>query len=497
MEATDESPPAFLYASDFFRTNHIFTDGDQTLIRQHLDYAEANLLDIQKLTQDVVDEDRIEDLSRQERELVDRIERCRVALAPIKKLPNDVLRRIFIICCESPTELLSRDSKMMFLITLCQVCSVWRGLALETPLLWSQIKLFCHWRISDPHSVSYVEETVKLWFTRASTCPISFEADVGPHSSTGHGRELRDLVGRVITLPSRYRKLVLKFSSKDMDVLLGKLSPDQLWDLEELETIDVESYINAESLNPPFSPATTFANLKTLLVIGYWDPNNLSSFFPFPRLQRLNIRITMSLALELFQQCPLLETCDIVMKPSDSTTRSRLAYRASYITLPQLRDLWVQFDKTEDFCSFIDQLVLSNLQSLVILASNETVFRPNEMAERVVALSQRSGTPNIRKLYFNRKLVPVLNPGILLRSLPHLEGIVTDGCVTLDEETMEGLATGTIGPCLRNLHAEVEANLVAIIKMAKQRAQNVGLNKLCVTTSRSVLGESGWNDLSC
>ncbi|KIL62373.1 hypothetical protein M378DRAFT_32747, partial [Amanita muscaria Koide BX008] len=87
-------------------------------------------------------EDRIQDLSRQERELVDRIERCRVALAPIKKLSNDVLRRIFIICCESPTELLSRDSKMMFLITLCQVCSAWRGLALETPLLWSQIKLF-------------------------------------------------------------------------------------------------------------------------------------------------------------------------------------------------------------------------------------------------------------------------------------------------------------------------------------------------------------------
>ncbi|TEB37503.1 hypothetical protein FA13DRAFT_913500 [Coprinellus micaceus] len=99
------------------------------------------------------------------------LERCDRLLAPMKKVPDDVLSSIFLACCgpsDSKPQTMSPDHPA---VVASHVCRAWRRLALSTAPLWSKLAIIppSHPRDSTPypeHPYTLMEEAKVRWESR-------------------------------------------------------------------------------------------------------------------------------------------------------------------------------------------------------------------------------------------------------------------------------------------------------------------------------------------
>ncbi|KAH7912621.1 hypothetical protein BJ138DRAFT_1060682 [Hygrophoropsis aurantiaca] len=101
----------------------------------------------------------IQDLQREHHQLQEKIFLTKAYISPIRRLPNELLRQIFMFnfeehpCCAW---------------ILAAVCSLWRRLALSVPKLWSKI------RLNTTQSSS--PDTIRLWLERSGDkVPLDIE----------------------------------------------------------------------------------------------------------------------------------------------------------------------------------------------------------------------------------------------------------------------------------------------------------------------------------
>ncbi|KAH7924933.1 hypothetical protein BV22DRAFT_1012275 [Leucogyrophana mollusca] len=101
----------------------------------------------------------IHELQREHHQLQEKILHTKAYISPIRRLPNELLRHIFMFnfeehaCCAW---------------ILAAVCSLWRRLALSVPKLWSKI------RLNTTQSAS--ADTIRLWLERAGDkVPLDIE----------------------------------------------------------------------------------------------------------------------------------------------------------------------------------------------------------------------------------------------------------------------------------------------------------------------------------
>ncbi|GJJ14768.1 hypothetical protein Clacol_009036 [Clathrus columnatus] len=116
--------------------------------------AEDALAKIIKETKQTIDKYTVEQAAiQQEMTLI------RGLIAPIRRLPSDLLREVFLTCFEH-----SASSAW----TLAAVCSTWRRLALSVPILWSKIRL----ELTQNDS----PDIIRLWVERSGLrCPLDIE----------------------------------------------------------------------------------------------------------------------------------------------------------------------------------------------------------------------------------------------------------------------------------------------------------------------------------
>ncbi|KAF5344352.1 hypothetical protein D9758_013282 [Tetrapyrgos nigripes] len=88
----------------------------------------------------------------QEMVLSKRIDLYRSLLAPIWKVPSDLLAHIFTFCC--PENSFTRDKLDLPALHLSQVCAGWRDLSQSTPSLWSSISIHFS-STNDTHGEEY------------------------------------------------------------------------------------------------------------------------------------------------------------------------------------------------------------------------------------------------------------------------------------------------------------------------------------------------------
>ncbi|KAL0953739.1 hypothetical protein HGRIS_004928 [Hohenbuehelia grisea] len=90
----------------------------------------------------------------------------RNALAPVSRLPPELLARIFLFCATPPTQDdFGGHSSLSWMKEVSHICQHWREVALGCPRLWSNISF------SRPH---WVEEMLK----RSKMAPLSVKADM-------------------------------------------------------------------------------------------------------------------------------------------------------------------------------------------------------------------------------------------------------------------------------------------------------------------------------
>ncbi|KAK1221100.1 hypothetical protein PQX77_016147 [Marasmius sp. AFHP31] len=114
--------------------------------------------------------------------------KCRSLLAPVHRLPAEILAIIFSFCSQ-PNDL-TRPSRFPVVLQIAQVCGRWRNVGLENPSLWSSIRILLKYWKDKPRSLTTLTE---LFMERSKVSPLELElhfyADDASESDLGHGSD--------------------------------------------------------------------------------------------------------------------------------------------------------------------------------------------------------------------------------------------------------------------------------------------------------------------
>ena len=181
-------------------------------------------------------------LKRKRTHIQESIDDFNTILAPVRRLPMDVLGVIFTYCLATHRNSVMSASEAPILLT--QVCHDWRSIALSTPQLWSRLYIptlgrALHFR---PAALPYVlegerrmearTEEVQRWLRLSAACPLAITM-----MPAGDPVSHPPLLDSIIQSSRRWQQFELGFlSPDDSDVLtrLLNLSSDDLCMLREL-----------------------------------------------------------------------------------------------------------------------------------------------------------------------------------------------------------------------------------------------------------------------
>ncbi|KAJ7655924.1 hypothetical protein B0H17DRAFT_374794 [Mycena rosella] len=149
---------------DVLHTNASPSDAEREGIRHLLEGPQAELAD---LTEEIFRlQLLIDDASRKRSQLKQFIDAHLALLSPARRLPDDIVREIFLVSLPSrrnPT--ISVDEAPHL---LCQICRSWRFIALMTPRLWARI----HIVVPPQARIPRLTELVAAWLSRSGSLPL-------------------------------------------------------------------------------------------------------------------------------------------------------------------------------------------------------------------------------------------------------------------------------------------------------------------------------------
>jgi hypothetical protein len=195
-----------------FSLNELLTDSVRFITQEQLAIAQAELCQ--------VDRD-LALLSAKRVHLTNRIGECMVVLAPHKKLPPEILSRIFTFLVSPPAFLPLIDKSSNVRLRLTQICSAWRRIAFATPQLW--YLAFSH-SPQNSTSTSRSFELANAWLTQCSfpglslTVPFEYIAQSLPQDRA----PLDNLITRVVAPHSqRLKRLHTVSTGQGVSALLS------------------------------------------------------------------------------------------------------------------------------------------------------------------------------------------------------------------------------------------------------------------------------------
>ena len=439
------------------RTNRLHSEEEQLHIRNVLLAAESLL---QSGTVDG-------DLRRRE-ETVDLIDRCKIALAPHKRLPPDVLRFIFQICHElkpwfSSTSSWSRADTCLLYIT--HVCSAWRRLALETPALWNNIGVYLS---RDARLEQHIRTLsfARHWFDRAQDMRRSLFIDFDVEAYSPH---LHDSWEQLLEFMAQYDRL----EELDLEYPINSLAlklPDHVWpSIERLHLVrDGERPSEGQQL---FSNFGKLSNLGHLKISGSRYLDGMDRIVPWHQLRTLKVEaVTPSSCLNVLRQSRLLEHCCITLSKELSFTSTVISTKEN-IVLADMDHFEAEFSDGLAVPMFLQPLVMPNIARFCLRRAGPYLPKLSCDMSALIGIIQRSGgMRRIRRLRIDASF-PALDIGIFLELLPSLESISIESGY-LDDNTITRLSTGKLGPRLCDIDLCCLHDADQILSMVESRYQN-------------------------
>ncbi|KAJ6508337.1 hypothetical protein C8R45DRAFT_967086 [Mycena sanguinolenta] len=288
-------------------------------------------------------------------------------LAPIRRIPHDVLLEIFFSCL--PTEhntLIDPDEAPL---VLGRICRHWRQIAYSAPILWSSIQIPCTYEIPSA-------TMVQSWLARSTPCSLS----VSLRDETCNSYvEIHPILVHFLQASSRLRRLELRGKLESFRPLLH-LGPENLLLLKSLRIATVD-YPPAEWDANPLAH-TDILRVPTLddvslRISGVADP--LSYPLPWGKLTRLALVCQASHheeagvlnadgALRVLRRSPNLRHCLLRISAGDPFGMST---DMSPVVLPQLETL--AFTGLCEFQKWISHLDVPKLCSLRVGTKYEEI----------------------------------------------------------------------------------------------------------------------------
>lgn len=154
---------------DLLRTNDIPSESDRTKIKTIVHQGERDLA----LLESEIHETTVllENLRLRQLHLRDQMKVCKRIISPLRRLPAELIREIFHAF---RADIVERSVLRKAILSLSQICSRWREIALSMPGLWSSLDI--HFRSDDDTSFCQ-REFIQMWLGRAKPkTPLYFDS---------------------------------------------------------------------------------------------------------------------------------------------------------------------------------------------------------------------------------------------------------------------------------------------------------------------------------
>ncbi|KAJ7592577.1 hypothetical protein C8J56DRAFT_1045048 [Mycena floridula] len=143
-------------------------------------------------------------------------------LAPIRRLPEDMLREAFVHCLPSneAAATVITDTPLL----LGRICRSWREIALSTPALWASIHVQFFQNFKPPQ-VQRLSKEASAWVARSGACPLTIRVDYG-----GCEDPLAiEFIESLTNLSKRWRSLEIRAPAEWLVWLASLSNSDDLW----------------------------------------------------------------------------------------------------------------------------------------------------------------------------------------------------------------------------------------------------------------------------
>ncbi|KAF8636818.1 hypothetical protein AX17_003241 [Amanita inopinata Kibby_2008] len=386
---------------------------------------------------------------KKEETLIRDIEYYEAALAPHKRLPDDVLREIFIHCADSygrVTIPLGLNEDRPPQLVLSHVCSSWRTLALSTHHLWSNVKVQRPSDLEKPFGASIT------WLQKAGTAPASLELAISGSDSS----KLATLFEGPLRL-GRVTLLDLSIESDGIPKFFA-LDDDALPHVQEIR-LDTAIEDKFPSRVPSFIRHTRY------LRFSREKPDSYALHrvaFPWGQMRHLNCYAPMTATdcLDLLGQTVLLEECRlcVVNEHGDNLELCK------EVKLPKLHVLVVDGGDAENALTRIIKSISAPAMKRLVIEGTLNLGK-----EMIPVLKTRFNLNLLEEIDFcdlSGTEVPI---DALLREATSLRHVVLTEGRNLDENILTGLEKGDLGPCLHTIEIPRECDAQEILNMVEAR----------------------------
>lgn len=397
---------------------------------------------------------RLESFCARRDELLNQTQRYRIAIAPYKRLPPEILREIFVACLPETVHLPPRIDESPLLLT--RICSSWRTLALNTQELWNDFEVALSAR---PFRNNHAMNSLHTWLNRCPDRSLSLKITTAPRAPFPLPGIRHPILPVDLVIPHthRIRKLEMQnISGEQMNALIT-LPLGSFPLLEEVDIFLRDSWMYR--MEPWESTAFRDARkLKSVALRGFDGTFNPAALhLPWEQLRSLHLDTLLSDPVgchAMLRLCSALEEASIrVMRIEDST--SRLIGRLPPTHLPNLQTLFIRFESTAYHGKFIEPFETPSLLTLQTRFDwrNDTLGMDDITTNCYTELISRSGCP-IQRLYIGRNSLE-LDLGGLLSVAKGLKELGLADHVRVPVEVWERMGRRELGVKLERLAMSV------------------------------------------
>ncbi|KAF8345527.1 hypothetical protein F5887DRAFT_1158755, partial [Amanita rubescens] len=345
----------------------------------------------------------------------------------IHKLPAEILQHIFHCCCSSGVLDTRPDPQVQHntVLLLVQVCSRWRQFLLHAPMFWDEVITS-----GNPSQLSLAS----LWLSRAGSLPRSLNITV-----RGSATPIQSLIAR---FPFSSISLIIRGDAE-------KLEFSEI-PIESLFPLKILLLENRKSNSPQLSLGDhSFPNLSVVEIHRYFDPFSALVTSKTIEALRIDMPVPISVCSEILRSATNLQKLDLVVDDAERATSIQ------DVVAPNLTDIILYFQDGYGSGSLISALTAPNLKELRMLTTETLRIILTCDASSFLPKAGQSRMPKLETLSI-AKTTCLIDIGILLRSIPSLHTLGLGSKTILDEDTMQGLASGELGPRLQRMYLRDE-----------------------------------------
>lgn len=396
--------------------------------------------------------------------LLDQISIYRIALAPHKKLPSELLSRIFLHRFAKPIKIHSKGFAALW--QLCQVCVHWREVALRTPGLWTNASIVLGSEVSTENRKTL--RMAETFFSRSGSSLISLRISSEEWANLDFPDQPLNPVCDLLELLAKRLK---KFDIRVPGIELLVLPPSSLGVLgTPIFSVSVKSedrYPVAMGMR-----RRRLRRLGATAMNQYMTPAPNPLYVPWFQLAELHLPFAVTIH-SILRQCTNLVHFGISF-----SHRRPGRTEISQLSLKHLEKLELDFYSIEQAVWFLNPLVLPLLRDLKI---HYQTGSENLMEEMTDLIHRSSNT--IKRFTGTRLSDRAVH--IILQKLPSL---VELHIPSLDPKILGRISRGELCPCVETLEFTDSDYMDEVMEMLQCRSirgdgkvfntiQNIVLNR--------------------